>query len=122
MGSGILTTLLLLGSVSFEATGVISKLRLAAVALNLACIVRSDSGLVVLALAAGRVSQDMPAAFMAAGAFGWCDADVLGDLKPFLSELLSVVRIVFLLLSGLGLRDVCCFGTANVGAVESGDE
>src|SRR2546423_11792105 len=121
VGPGIWTSLIGCDSVRLD-VGVISKLLLAAVALKRACIVRSESCFVGRETDVAFVSQAMPAAFMGSARRGCCDADVLADLKPLFSEVLSVVRMVFLLLSGLGLRDVCFIGTGRVGAAESDEE
>ena len=99
-----------------------SKLLLAAVALRRPCILRSESCFTGRAADVAFVSQAIPAAFMGSARFGCCDPDVRPDLKPLFSEVLSVVRMVFLLLSGLGLREVCFDGTARVGADDSGAE
>jgi hypothetical protein len=103
-------------------TGVMSKLRLAAVALKRACIVRSASCFVGRAVDVVLISQAMPAAFMGSARCGCCEADVRADLKPLFSEVLNVVRIVFLLWSRLGLREVCFGGTFRLGAADKGRE
>ena len=97
-----------------------SRLRLAAVALSRACIVRSASALegLVDCTEPVLVSQAIPAAFPAAGLLGCCEADSLGDLNFVLSDVLNVVLIVFLLLSGLGLLDVLVTGGASVGVAD----
>src|SRR2546429_1898195 len=93
--------------------GITSKLRLAAVALRRACIVRSESCLPGRAADVVLMSQAMPAAFMGSARRGCCEADVCAGLKPLFSEVLNVVRIVFLLWSGLGLRDFCFGGISR---------
>src|SRR5271155_3833226 len=103
-------------------TGVMSKLLLAAVALKRACIVRSESCFAERATDVALVSQAIPAAFIGSARRCCCDADVRSVLKPLLSEFLSVVRMVSLLLSGLGLREFCFDGTASVGAGDNGEE